>query len=230
MNTDVTHSAARGADDSADGMTAGILLIATSVLAMLMIMHHPQVETHEAGKVMEEIAAKAWIDRLVHGSLILLVSVQAYCYSGFCLRLGISHGPVRAGIIAYGIGIVGIVVATTIDGFVISDMAVRYAAAHAEDLEAARHLLNLCALNVRAFTSLAAVAMSAAFVLWSCTLLRAPRPNAWLGVCGLLLGAGPALAVMFGAISMNLQGAILFLACQSLWNLAVGITLVRGKL
>jgi hypothetical protein len=177
-----------------------------------------------------EIADLAWIDRVVHGSLIALLVVQACCYSTVCMRLGIARGLVRAGAISYAIGIFAIIVAATIDGFIVADIATRYAAGRAEDLEAARHLLNLCGISIGVFTSLAVIAMSAAFVAWSLELLRAPRANAWLGASGLVLGAGPALAVMFGVMTMNLHSAIVFLLCQTIWNLAVGVTLVRGKI
>jgi hypothetical protein len=220
----------QAADNRTEAKASGIILIASSLLAMLMIAHHPQATTHAAGQLMAEIADKAAIDRLVHGSLMVLLAIQAWCYSGFCMRLGIAHGMVRAGATAYAMGIVAIFTAATIDGFVVADVGTRYVAGRPEELEAARHLLNLCGISVGEFTSVAVVAMSTAFIRWSLALLRAPRVNAWLGVTGLMLGAGPALGLVLGAITMNLHGAIVFLLCQTIWNVAVGITLLRGKL
>jgi len=222
MNTAGTH-----ASGDPEGRTAGIVLIMVSLLAMLMLMHHPQVTTPDAGKAIAEIADKAWIDRVVHGSLMVLLGVQVFCYLEFAMRLGFSRSLVRAGLVAYAAGIFAMIIAATTDGFIVADIGVHYANARPGDLEAARHLLNLCGIGVQVFTSIGALAMSAGFVLWSVALLRT---NVWLGACGLLLSAAPALAILLGVISLNLKGAILVFACQTAWNLAVGISLVRGKI
>jgi hypothetical protein len=224
MNNESAH-----APTGPDGRAAGIILIAVSLLAMLMLTHHPQVTTHDAGKVMTEIADKAWPDRAVHGSLMLLLAVQVFCYLEFAMRLGFPRSLVRAGLLAYAAGIVAMFIAAMTDGFIIADIGVRYAGALPEDLAAARHLLNLCAISVQAFTSLGAVAMSVGFALWSVELLRTRRAHWWLGVSGLLFSAAPALAILSGAISLNLHGAILVFACQTAWNIAVGTALIRRK-
>jgi hypothetical protein len=225
MNPESTNPSA----DYANSKLAGSILIAVSLLAMLMLMHHPQVTTPDAGKAIAEIAEKAWMDRVVHGSLMVLLWVQVFCYLEFAMRLGFARSLVRAGLLAYAAGIFAMMLAASTDGFIVADIGVHYANARPEDIEAARHLLNLCGISVQVFTSLGAVAMSAGFIFWSIALLRAPLAHYWLGASGLLLAAAPACAILLGAISLNLKGAILVFACQTAWNLAVGVALVRGK-
>ena len=91
--------------DTGNGTTAGAIIIAASLLSVLMMAHHPSVATHDASKVFAEIADKAWIDRLVHGSLIFLLGAQVFGYIEFCSRLGFFRNLVRAGMIGYVIGV-----------------------------------------------------------------------------------------------------------------------------
>jgi hypothetical protein len=217
--------------DTGNGTTAGAIIIAASLLSVLMMARHPSVATHDASKVFAEIADKAWIDRLVHGSLIFLLGAQVFGYIEFCSRLGFFRNLVRAGMIGYVIGVGALIGAALIDGFVVSDLGSHYLPARAEDLEAARHLLNLCSISVVALASLGVVATSVGFGLWSLALLRESRAkNIWLGALGMLLAAGPALAVLSGAIELHLHGMMLVILCQTVWNLAVGVQLLRGRI
>jgi hypothetical protein len=210
--------------------TIGLLLIVASLLSILMMAHHPSVATHDAGKVAAEIADKAWIDRLVHGSLMMLLAIQAYCYVEFCSRLGFGRSLVRAGMIGYAIGIGAMFGAALIDGFVISALGTHYAAGRPEELEAVRHLFNLCGISVRMVTSLGVVGMSAAFALWSVALLRGARSNFALVIAGLILATGPAIGVVLGVLQLDLHGAMLIVVCQTLWNIGVGVELLRNRI
>jgi hypothetical protein len=217
------------AEGESGGKAAGFVIIAVAFLVMIMLHHHPQSATHEAGKLIAEIADLALADRVVHGTLIALMAALVFGYLEFCARLGFVRPAVRAGAVAYAMGVFAVVVAATIDGFVISALAEHYANAQPAELEAARHLLNLCAVCVRVFTSLGVVAMSAAIAAWSFALLRGPRQVLWLGAVGLIASLAPAIAILSGMVSINLPSLLIVMWCQTGWNLAAGFALVRGK-
>jgi hypothetical protein len=50
-----------------------------------------------------------------------------------------------------------------------------------------------------------------------------------LGGLGLLLGGGPGVLLVSGAISMNLTGALIAYAAHAAWGSALGIHMLRGK-
>ncbi len=208
----------------------GALLIGTSLLIMFSMMHHPQVATHDANGVLGEIAAKAWIDRLVHGTLMILIGIQAVAYAGIYNRLGSGKIMMQAAAIAFGAGVFMLLQAALVDGFVVPQIATAYLPGAADEGLAARHLLNLCSIFIRAATGAGLCAMAIAFALGSveCLMMR-PRLK-MLGFAGLLLSALPLAAIMSGSVSLDLRGAILLMASQTVWNFVVATMALQRKI
>jgi len=212
-----------------NGKLIGILIAAASILSIVMMAHHPSVGSHEAAEVAAELARKATIDRVVHGTLIALSGLLLFGLVEFSARIGSARSVARAAVIAFAIGIGAEICAATISGFIVADLGTHYAGTPDTDLLALRHLLFLCMRANQAFAAIGVIAMAVAIVLWSVALLRT-RANAAIGIVGLILGAGPALALLFGALRLDVHGMLLVVVANALWYLAISVQLMRGKL
>lgn len=207
--------------------TAGIILIASSVLAVLFMAHHPTAETHDAAALAADIGGKVWLSRLVHGGLIALIAVQLFAFTVFCRWVGAERTTVGAGLIAYAIGTGAMIGAALISGFVVSDLATHYANEGASESKTFVDLLRLSMTGNQALANLGVFAMSTAIVLWALALFRTRRPM-WVAVVGLLTGLLPAIALAAGLIHLNVVGMLLVVIAQTVWNLSVGVLLVRA--
>ena len=68
------------------------------------------------------MAALAGVDRFVHGGLIATLGLQVLGFHLFSARLGWERPTVAAAFMAYVAGVVFMVIAATLDGFVTPDL------------------------------------------------------------------------------------------------------------
>lgn len=216
-----------GANRDFAARNAGIVLIASSLLAVLFMAHHPTVATHDVAKVAADIAGMASLSRFVHGGLIALLAAQLFAFTVFCRWAGAERSVVGAGLVAYGIGTGAMIGAALISGFVVSDLATYYSQETGVSTDLFTHLARLAMTGNQALAKLGVVAMSSAIVLWAFALFRAHRP-AWMAAVGLLAGAAPAIALAAGLIRLDVTGMMLVVVCQTAWNLIAGVELVRA--
>lgn len=207
---------------------AGIVLIATTLLSILMMAHHPTASTHEATALAADLAGKATLSRVVHGSLIAMIGLELYAFVVFAGRLAQGRSAARAGLVAYAIGAGAMIGAALISGFVMSSLAGYYAsvADPAPFVDFAR----LAMTGNQALAKLGVVAMSAAIVLWAVALLHDHARARWLAIVGFATGLVPAIALIAGATHLDVHGMLLVVLAQAIWNLAAGTELIRGKI
>src|SRR5262245_692317 len=67
-----------GAGTAGEARTAGIVLVATTLLSILMMAHHPSAATHDPASLAADIAGSATLSRVVHGSLIAMIGLELY--------------------------------------------------------------------------------------------------------------------------------------------------------
>lgn len=211
-----------------DARAAGIVLISIALLSIVAMAHHPTAETHDSAALAAEIAGKAWLSRLVHGVLIAFMAAQLWGFAVFSRRIEVERIGALAGFIAYALGTGAMIGAALISGFVVSDLGAHYA--QRPDAALFVDLARLCMTGNQALARLGVVAMSAAIVLWSLALVRVNRSHLWLAVVGLVVGLGPALALLAGAIRLDVGGMTLVVVCQAVWTIGVGVQLIRGKI
>ena len=190
--------------------TAGAVLVLASAGVVLAMAHHP-TGLHSGA-----------LGQIVHGVLIVLIGITAYGLFHFALRQGVARPAVLAGVVAYGISLFGNVGAATINGFAVPAMA-----AH----DGIDHQLFIVTWELnQALANMAVVATGAAFLLWSIGLLR---QSGWMAktiaLLGLAAGLAPALLLGFGAVRMNVAGAIILYTMQAAWVLLVGLYLASGR-
>jgi len=201
------------ADQGGANRIAGGALIAGSLLSVLAMAHHPD-HVDPGGLV-----------GIVHGAMIVLMSVIAFGFAHFALRRGLGRPAILAGLIAYFIGLVADLGAGTTNGFIVPALAARGA-----DLSGHDVFLLAWEAN-QALARLGVFATAAAFTFWSIDFLRRAglEPKA-IGGLGLLAGLVPATLLATGATDMHVAGAFMAYAAFALWGAVVGLHLMRGKL
>ncbi|HEX5123958.1 MAG TPA: hypothetical protein VFV97_11990 [Rhodanobacteraceae bacterium] len=217
-----------GAGTAGEARIAGIVLVATTLLSILMMLHHPTADTHEAASLAVDLAGKATLSRIVHGVLIAIIGLELYAFVVFAGRIAPGRSAARAGIVAYAIGAGAMIGAALISGFVMSSLAAYYAGT--SDPAPFVDFARLSMTGNQALAKLGVIAMSAAIVLWSVALLHDHARPRWLAIVGFATGLGPAIALFAGAVRLDVHGMLLVVIAQAIWNLAAGTELIRGRI
>jgi hypothetical protein len=231
----MTHEEARthdagGSTDARRGRAAGFTIgIATVVMVVFMVMH-PTMHTHELSGFVDEMGHAAVLNGVVHGTLMGTIAVLFLGFLGFAGCLGMRSMMVRAGLVAYGIGTVGLINAALVNGFIVPALAAKYTGVDHATLESLRPMLVLCHVVNGAFDVLGIVAFSAAVLAWSLVMLRRSGGVRAIGALGLVVSAAPCVLLLTGNLPMNVHGFGAFVLAQGAWYVAVAVLLVRGRI
>jgi len=212
-----------------DARAAGAIIVAASLLALLMMAHHPSGSTRDMAVFVEQVARVGALNRVVHGALIALLAALLFGFAEFSRVFGAGRSLVRAALVAYAIGTAADIGAATINGFAVGRIAAHYAGADTAALEQLRALLHLGWAMNQSLADLGEVARAIAIVLWSLAILRT-RTQLLLGASGVLVGGAIALALLGGWLTLDVHGMLLAVLCASAWNVALGVQLLRGRL
>jgi len=223
-----TANGTNGAGTAGEARIAGIVLVATTLLSILTMAHHPTATTHEPASLAADVASTAMLSRVVHGALIAMIGLELYAFVVFAGRIAPGRSAARAGIVAYAIGAGAMMGAALISGFVMSNLAGYYA--NAADPAPFVDFARLAMTGNQALAQLGVVAMSAAIVLWAIALLHDRARGRWLAIVGFVAGLAPAIALLAGAIRLDVHGMLLVVVAQAIWNLAAGAGLIRGRI
>lgn len=215
---------------SARASTApGIILLVASLLEVLAMAHHPSVDTSDISQAVAQIARFSAVSGVVHGGLITLMLLIAYGFVDFTVRRGLQRPLIRAGAIGYGCGVLAMVGAALVSGFITTGLASLAPHGTAVDLQINRQLLLLCRVLNQSCANFAVVAMSAGIVAWSLDLCGNAGARRAVGVFGCLVGLVPALALMFGEIHLDVRGMTEVVVAQAAWNIAVAVLMIRRE-
>ncbi len=187
------------------------------------MLHH----AHGNADVLAQLLALRTADQTVHGILIAAVIGLVFGFTVFALRRGLGSTAALAGLVAYALGSVPVIGAAMIDGFVVPALAARYANGSESAVTGAMQLITLCAIAIQVCTKVWLVATSAAVVIWSMDLVRAAGVKRAIGILGFVAGV---LVVVVTAITGNVSAHTLGIVVllQTLWNVAIGVLMMRG--
>jgi hypothetical protein len=205
------------------------VILVGSILSVFAMGHHPSVSGSGAAAV-AELAREAALARLVHGSLIALMVAMIYGFWVFAERLDLSAGAVRLGMVSYLVGVGAMIGAALISGFVVTGLGERYAGADPAAIEAVRHLMSFGHAGNQALAKLGVLAMSAAILLWSTRLARRTGANRAIGWLGVAVGLVPPVLLLSGRLQLHVAGMGAVVIAQGVWNLAIGVQLIRRRL
>lgn len=169
------------------------------------------------------------MDRLVHGivvaAMVALTGALAMLSAGF----GLGRATQIVAVTAFAAGVLCTIVAATLDGFVIPDLATIYLNKPAE-ASTGIALLRFCAAFIVDLTKIGLGCIAGAIVLWSIDYVRAARGSVRAaGIFGFVSSAVAAGVLAFGgALTPHLlMGAI---ALQTAWYVFSGVLVLRGEL
>jgi hypothetical protein len=206
--------------------TAAVLLVAAPVLEIIGMAHHPTVRVRDIAQAVEEMRALATPAAWVHGILIALMLATFFALTEFA-RPRLARAVVRAGLIAYGVGVIAMTGAAVVDGFVTPGLAFATPVPGAQDLQITAQLMYFSMLCNRALASLGAVAMSCGIAAWSVDLLRGTSLARSLGVLGLLIAVACALALISGVLHLDVHGMSAVVVLQGIWTIGVAALLLQ---
>lgn len=199
MNAD--NVTARSSDRLAGGSMA-----AASVLSVIVMAHHPTTESGVA------------LANGVHGALMALILIILAGFFRFAACEGLARFSVLVGLVAYAAGMLGNLLAATINGFAVPALMARGAS---KDVFAFAWELN------QALAYGAVFAISAAFALWGLALARSG--SRFVGAAGLAVGVLPAVLLAAGVLDMHVAGAAIVYATQSAFSLIIGVRMALRK-
>jgi hypothetical protein len=208
---------------------AGLILVAAGLLEVLAMSHHPSVAAPGIAQAIEAIGAFSRRAAWIHGVLIGLMLVTVYGLSELALQRGLRRPLVRAGLVGYCAGVIAMMGAALVSGWVVAGLASSTPHSTATDLQINSQLLILCAVVNRACANFGAVAMSAGIGLWSLDLLRDSGIRRAVGVFGCIVCLLAAGALLTGWLHLDVHGMSAVVALQAAWTIAVGALLTSRK-
>lgn len=219
----------QGAEESrrASDPTAALLVAGGTVLSLALMAHHPTTGAKDLAGAVDELAREAVLSGTVHGSLLVMMTLVFVGLLGLVARLGWRHHRSVAGTVFYSLGMVCMVGAALVNGFVVEGLASRYAGSPEAELEHLRPVLRLCFQANHTLAAAGTIAISLAILCWSSLLLGAGNAGRWIGLLGLVAGALPVLGLLSGHLHLDVHGMGAVLLAQGLWNLAVAARLLR---
>jgi hypothetical protein len=206
---------------------APALLIFATLAEIVAMAHHPSFATADIAAATRGILVATGIAGWVHGTLIVLMLLVAFGLSEFVLRAGAARPLIRAGAIAYTTGVIIMIVAALISGFAVPDTVRSLASVPALDSQIMRAVFILCRVLNRTCANAGALATSAGIACWSVALLWESGLRRVTGAIGCVAALVPAVALLSGAMSLNVLGMSAVVVIQGVWNLAVALLLLR---
>ena len=198
---------------SSGSRIAGLVMIAASLGVVVAMGHHPSGA--HGGPL-------GWV---VHGGMIILLSLLTWGFVLFCVDRGAARPLIVAGLLAYAISLFAHIGAATINGFVVPALANPAAPPVSHDL------FRMAWYTNQALAQLGVYATGAAYVLWSIDLLRDSSQGAKLaGGLGLLAGVVPAVLLATGVVRLDVAGAFVIYAAHVAWAALIGLLMWRGML
>ncbi len=202
------------------------VLIAGPILSVFAMAHHPTAGGASTAERLASMTRHASLGGFVHGALIVLMVGIFIGLVTFAGILGWRIGRVRAGVIAYSVGVVCMVGAALVSGFLVPGLAERYVDATPAEMEAVVPVLHFCHEANQTLAKAGTMAMSAGIFLWSLVLLTRPGWLRIVGVFGLAVGALPVLGLVLGRLHLDVHGMLLVVLAQAIWTVAIGVWMV----
>jgi hypothetical protein len=212
----------------------GALLIASAVLALLSMAHHPHGSGRDATQFIVSLVALGPLARGVHASLIVLLWLQTWLLLESVL---LDHGSRRnrLGAIAWSAGALLMTGAALISGFVAPTLAELVPPGDPQAAVSAQTLLRYSFVLNQVLAQAGLVFWAVAVAAWSLRLpARAAMPgDRWLGALaayGVLAALVLLIGLSSGYLKLNVQGMQLGLLLLSLWLAGLGASLLAGRL
>jgi len=203
---------------------AGFVLAVCSLMTIVAISHHPVVRARRGAEVIEGIVAVGAADRMVHGTLFVIVLAIVFALSVYTLQRSRLSVCITAWV-AFCCGSGALVAAALIDGFFVPGFAQRYIGAAPDALTAALTVLNASAVAIQVLTAFGLIAMNAGTLLWSVDLLLDRGVSRVLGLVASVSAIAVIGLIIFGG-TLNPHSLTIIVSVQALSYLALAWRMV----
>ncbi len=196
----------------------GFALIIGSACSLITMALHPTSGSIEG--LVREAAVRIGTHALGLASIPLLF----FGFLGLNQRLKADTVWAPAALVTYGFGSVAAMCAAVLNGLAAPAFAVRMAPDPAMHDTARAVLAYSFQLNA-GFAKVFMVAVAAALVLWSISIMRTRALPSWAAWVGGLLGAAGLVAVLGGFLGTGVHEFGLFVLCFAAWTVSIGVVL-----
>lgn len=224
------HAATKGPDSPVDARAYGWVLVLASSAATLFAFAHPQLSSRQLATVMHELVDKQMVTAWVHGLLIAAYLTLIAGFYGLTRTLGLRRPENVMGLVFYGAGTIAMISAAVINGFALAVFAGRHLNVAPQDVVAISAAFNIAGSIAVVWAGIGAVALSAAILAWSSSLVRAGGTPRLAGLFGLLIAAATMVLLITGTLVLDVHGFLLLVVSQAAWTIWVGVLMIRGAL
>ncbi|MGH7242847.1 MAG: hypothetical protein ACREJD_05460 [Phycisphaerales bacterium] len=209
---------------------SGVLLVMASAVAIVFMAMHPSPHSHELGAFVKDFAENANFNLVVHSVLMGATATLFLGLVGFARQLCLGTMLARSGLVMAALGTISLLAAATVNGIIVSRLVLKYADTTVPTLESLRPLLVLTTEANHACDHLGIVFQSASLVLWSIALVRRTGGTRTIGMLGLLVGVGAPALLFAGRLPMTVHGFGAFMLATTIWYIAIGVQMIRGRI
>ena len=211
-----------------DVLPCGLLLIASGVLAPLIMIFHPTAQGADMAARLVSLTEISSLSRHVHLAMIACI-VALWLSLTHLARCWPGSGGVGAAVRLYALGAVAMLGAALISGFLIGDYLQRVMPLIPHTEDALPSVLLAFSAN-QVLAGFGTLGMSAGIVLWSVAMLRQSGPLAIAcGAYGVIAGLLCLTGYAAGWIALDVAGMTFVVVAQSLWYCLLGLWVVRAS-
>jgi len=202
----------------------GSALIAGALAGMVTMLLHPT-----GNQLLSDVQHMAPLDLAVHALALVGLPVSFFGAIGLSRLLGTSGNAALAGLVAYGMAQLAVMIAAVASGLLAPALAGQMVSTTGAEHDIAAALFHYTGAINQAFAKVFVVASSAAILLWSATILAHGRLARGAGVLGAIVGALALFAVVVGHLRLDVHGFGAVVLCQGIWMITVGVLLARSR-
>jgi hypothetical protein len=207
---------------------AGYWLFAGGFISIIFMLLHPSVSAPSPNLAMAELLAESNVSRIVHGTLLTVLTIIFFAVERFSLRLSANGLESGLGITFYRLGYFSFVIATMISGFIVPDLGAHYATKPAPDQLIFFDLARLAGTTNQVFSKLASIANGLTAICWGASMVRLKGEVRTHGAAFILIGLAIAGSILFG-LKLNVHGMTVIVLGLSIWQGMMGRLLVKAE-
>jgi hypothetical protein len=200
----------------------GSALIAGALAGMTTMALHPT-----GNQLLADVQHMAPLGVAVHALALVALPVSFFGAIGLSRALGSSSNAALAGLVAYGMAQLAVMIAAVASGLLAPALAIRMVSTTGTEHDVAAALFHYTGAINQAFAKVFVIASSAAILLWSATILAHGQLARSAGALGAIVGALALFAVVIGHLRLDVHGFGAVVLCQGIWMITVGVLLIR---
>jgi len=202
----------------------GAILVSGSAVLLLMSVVHPSAIPFGDA---DALAHMTVVDALAHTLAIVGVWLLVVGQVGLSRMLGLERAVVVAALLASALPSAGVVVAASLDGFVIPKLATEWMSKDAAGRVSIEQLIRFSVLAASALTRIYMLMVAVAILLWLWVIHR-DRLSAGLPWVGAVVGVAGIATLFGGPAYVSVHELLVMVLGQSVWMVWAGVLMIRG--